>query len=476
MPHSSPFLRGGNLKDSLGTTLNGILQRLPPKELAGIRKAVREAGLARGIVYDDENGNPQPTPIMLRPRVLGGNQRAYLHKVTRVLEGAYLKLYQLWLEHTAVRRVLPLTEREENWMWDLANPARPPDVLFGRFDSSTDFESKDWVKSTQFFEYNPLGAGGTYLAPMVDEVVLEAVVPALQRVAPTLLLEACDDPRRVLVETLADYARSLKLKRFHVALCQYKDLVGGVNEFPQNVEYFRKLGIHCWHVDPRELRLQGGELWYDDHPIDLIYRDHEINDLAQKEADGDDVSAIKHALDEGRCVSSIAGEFDHKSAFQVFTSPEFSAWFTGEERKVFKKHVPWTRMVEEIRTSDPGGREVDLMPWLERHRDEVVLKPNRSYGGEGILIGRDTSETEWRDTLQRAAKAPSTWVAQGYRPIPEKDFPVIDEDGQLGLAEYFSVLGLFTSEQRLAILGRASQKKVVNVAQKGGVVAVLRLL
>ena len=65
---------------------------------------------------------------------------------------------------------------------------------------------------------------------------------------------------------------------------------------------------------------------------------------------------------------------------------------------------------------------------------------------------------------------------QAYRPVAEKDFPVIDEDGNLGLAEYFTVLGLFASEQRLAILGRASQRKVVNVAQKGGVVSVLRLL
>jgi hypothetical protein len=38
------------------------------------------------------------------------------------------------------------------------------------------------------------------------------------------------------------------------------------------------------------------------------------------------------------------------------------------------------------------------------------------------------------------------------------------------------VLGLFPSTQRLGILGRASRGKVVNVALKGGLVAVLRLL
>ena len=60
--------------------------------------------------------------------------------------------------------------------------------------------------------------------------------------------------------------------------------------------------------------------------------------------------------------------------------------------------------------------------------------------------------------------------------MAEKDFPLIDESGGIALAEYFSVLGLFASEQRLGILGRASRKKVVNVALDGGLVAVLRLL
>jgi hypothetical protein len=41
------------------------------------------------------------------------------------------------------------------------------------------------------------------------------------------------------------------------ALCQWKHLVGGIVEFPANVEYLRSLGIACWHVDPGELRLRG---------------------------------------------------------------------------------------------------------------------------------------------------------------------------------------------------------------------------
>lgn len=474
----TPFLRGGNLKDSLGTTLNGLLQMVPPDELKRLKQQVREEGLARGVVYEDDDGRPQPTPILLRPRVLGGNQRNYLHQICRVMEGAWIKLFALWRDDPLARRYLPMTPREEKWLADLGG--KQADVLFGRWDATSDFGTKDWLKSTQFFEYNPIGAGGTYLAPAVDEIILKTVVPVLRKHAPTLLLEMNDDPRRVLLEVLADHARSLKLRRFNVALCQYKGLKGGVEEFPFNVGFFRSLGVNCWHVDPRELRVKDGELCFTesgvDHPIDLVYRDHEINDLAAQEEEGVDMSGIKHALRTGRCISSLAGEFDHKSAFQVFTEPRFAAAFTSEERRVIKAHVPWTRLIEETRTSGPDGEEIELLPWLAAERESLLLKPNRSYGGSGILLGRDCSERAWSQAIERGVKNPGTWVVQGYRAVAEKDFPVIDEEGNLGLAEYFTVLGLYASEQRLGVLGRGSRRRVVNVAQKGGLVSVLRLL
>ena len=206
---SSPFLRGGNLRDSLGTTLNGLLERISPQERRAIREAVRAEALSRGIVYYDDDNQPKPTPVLLRPRVLGGNQRAYLHRVTRILEHAYMKLLALWQRDAAVREILPLNEREARWIRELHDPAAQVEVFFGRFDASTDFGSYDWLKSTQFFEFNPLGAGGTYVAPTVDDIILRHVAPALRREAPTLLLESNDDPRRVLLEVMADHARLL---------------------------------------------------------------------------------------------------------------------------------------------------------------------------------------------------------------------------------------------------------------------------
>jgi hypothetical protein len=473
---SVPFLRGGNLRKSLGTSLNGLLQRVPAEELKVIKDAVRREASERGLVYDDDAGNSRATPVMLRPRVLGGNQRAYLHRLSRVMEGAWLKMFSLWRAEPAVRRLLPLTESEERWMRELLDDDAPDQVLFGRFDCSTDFGSTDWVKGTQLFEFNIVGAAGLYMAPTVEDIVLRHVVPALRRHAPTLLLEPNDDPRRVLLETLADHARYLRLKRFHVALVQDRALVGGVTEFDRHEAWFRSMGVEARWVSPKDLVPDGDGLRAGDFPVDIVYRDHEVNDLAAREAAGEDMSGMRQALRRGRCVSSLAGEFDHKSAFQVFTTPALLRHFTREERTTFQRHVPWTRLVEETRTEAPDGAGIDLLPWLAAQREGMVLKPNRGFGGEGVIVGRDTDPAAWTAALERAAAAPRTWVVQGYRPVAEKDFPVIDEDGNLGLAEHFTVLGLFASEQRLGILGRASRKMVVNVAQRGGVVAVLRLL
>ncbi len=474
-----------NLKDSLGSSLNEMLQMIPPDVLRAVKRQVREEGLARGVVYEDEDGKPQPTPILLRPRVLGGNQRNYLHQICRVMEGAWQKLYRLWREVPEARRCLAMTPREERWLTELGG--KQADVLFGRWDATSDFGVKDWVKSTQFFEYNPIGAGGTYLAPATDAILLKTLVPELRKLAPTLLLEMNDDPRLVMLEVLADHARDLKLHRFNVALCQYKGLKGGVEEFPENVKFFRALGVNCWHVDPRELRVKDGELVYVEerpaaaggsveHGIDIIYRDHEINDLAAQEESGVDMSGIKHALKSGRCISSLAGEFDHKSAFHLFTEERFARHFTANERRLFKRHVPWTRLVDAGRTTSPKGESIDLLPWLARERESLLLKPNRSYGGSGILVGLDCSERAWEQAIDRGVKNPGSWVVQGYRPVAEKDFPVIDEEGNVGLADYFTVLGLYASEQRLGVLGRGSRRRVVNVAQKGGLVSVLRLV
>ncbi len=57
--------------------------------------------------------------------------------------------------------------------------------------------------------------------------------------------------------------------------------------------------------------------------------------------------------------------------------------------------------------------------------------------------------------------------------IPVQEFPVVGPDGRLHVEPFHIVMGFAPTKDGLAILGRASQKQVVNVAQRGGMCAVV---
>ena len=57
--------------------------------------------------------------------------------------------------------------------------------------------------------------------------------------------------------------------------------------------------------------------------------------------------------------------------------------------------------------------------------------------------------------------------------LPVRDFPVVAPDGSVVAEPFYTVMGFAPSRYGLATLARASQKQVVNVAQHGGMCAVM---
>jgi len=65
---------------------------------------------------------------------------------------------------------------------------------------------------------------------------------------------------------------------------------------------------------------------------------------------------MKALLKQNRVVSSIAAELDQKSCFEVLTDPAIAGRFlTDEEQNVMRRHVLWTRIVSDRRTTSPTG-------------------------------------------------------------------------------------------------------------------------
>jgi len=203
-----------------------------------------------------------------------------------------------------------------------------------------------------------------------------------------------------------------------------------------------------------------------------VYRDYSVGDLLQLDQGGGDVEPMRELFRQNRVISSIAAELDQKSCWEVLTDPKLAErYFSSDERQFFRRHILWTRIVSDRRTTTPDGRERDLLDFARRERETLVLKPNRAYGGEGVMLGAALSQSEWEAALDAALADPNRWVVQQLAAIPVSEFPVLAA-GAVHSEPFHVVMGFAPTQDGVAILGRASQKQVVNVAQRGGMCVV----
>jgi hypothetical protein len=75
--------------------------------------------------------------------------------------------------------------------------------------------------------------------------------------------------------------------------------------------------------------------------------------------------------------------------------------------------------------------------------------------------------------MEKALADGERWVVQQLASIPVSEFAVLAPDGRVRVEPFYTVMGFAPSRYGVAVLGRASQKQVVNVAQRGGMCAVL---
>jgi len=187
-----------------------------------------------------------------------------------------------------------------------------------------------------------------------------------------------------------------------------------------------------------------------------------------------DVASMRALLRQNRVVSSISAELDQKSCFEVFTDPELADRFlTAEERQLMRRHVLWTRLVSDRRTTSPTGERIELLAYVRKERESLVLKPNRSYGGDRVLVGPSVTQSEWESAIDQVLVDDDRWVVQQVASIPVKSFHVLDDHDQLHVEPFYIVMGFAPSRYGVALVARASQRLVVNVAQHGGMCAVM---
>jgi hypothetical protein len=248
------------------------------------------------------------------------------------------------------------------------------------------------------------------------------------------------------------------------------------SEFEILQERFTSLGVPTIVCTPADLEFDGRELRGLGRRIDLLYRRVLVNDITSRPAECD---ALVRACEAGAvCMAnSFRCKIPHKKAFfAVLTDPRHAGLFSDAERGVIARHVPWTRVVREARTSK-GAEEVDLVPWTRRNREALVLKPNDEYGGAGVTLGWETSASAWDAALQDALAAPAgAWIVQEKIAVRREVFPWFQGGGDAVMTDMLVDMAPYLFLGKLAgFLTRLSATGLANVTSGGGQVPSFRV-
>ena len=409
-----------------------------------------------GLVFGD-----RPTCPFLRPHIIARSQYDEVSRVANTIAVALEKVADRSLRDDDLLARLDVTEREAKMA--RIDPGYPRLCVSSRLDAYLS------DSGFQFLEYNaetPAGVG--------DQMQLEKALFGLTHLTKFLADNSHwrPEPHRRLLKSLLDTYREWGGDEDfpQIAIVDWKG-VATESEFHVLQEYFSAAGFQTIIADPRELTYDSEHLWARNFRIDIVYKRVVIHEFLER-CDEDHPLARAYA-DRRICMAnSFRTKLAHKkAAFAILSDPVYADLFTPHESEVLRRHIPWTRRVEETRTEFQGA-EHDLPDLIAKERECLVLKPNDDYGGHGVYIGWETSVDEWAQAINLALQRP--YVVQQRVPLNKIPIPTFS-DG-LRMEEMFVDFNpfLFHNEVEGALI-RLSHSSLLNVTSGGGQTALLVL-
>ena len=455
-----------------GNSVQQLFRELPSSKINRLAREVNRLAKLHGLTYTDDEGKTALINLTLRPRLIHVKIEKALWRAIRILDLAFQKVASLYVKDPSLHELFPFSPREREWLSCLQKPGCVPGRLATRWDANTTFSDDEWSEGYSFFEVNGVGVGGMWYGPAASEVALKTVVRELRKLDVRFRPVTTQSMGLLLLGLLQTQRKKLRRTRGAIALAMEQASGSNFIEFERLAKLYGKLGHTTLVIEPTDLQLKNGELFARDKKIDIVYRDTTLSELCYLEEKGYDMNALREAFHRGQVVSSLEGEFDHKSVFELFTSPEHAHAFTKKECELFRRHVLWTRLLSERKTINPKGKRIDLIPFTLKNQDGLVLKPNRLYGGKGIVFGCEVNRASWHKKIESALQEPGDWVIQQLGKLRKKSFfsPLNQKARQ---KNYYVVSGFFATEKGLGMVGRMSERTIVNVARRGGLTPIL---
>lgn len=185
---------------------------------------------------------------------------------------------------------------------------------------------------------------------------------------------------------------------------------------------WRELGLDAHGCHLGQLEVRGGRVWLAGRAVDVISRMFVLEYLLQPGA-AELMEPVLGAVARGEVALYTpldCGLFGSKAALTMLAGERIRAEFSAAERASADRLLPWTRQVVPGPVTLEDGQHVDLLDYAISQRDDLVLKPSLSFGGQGVLPGwhPQTSPGHWREQVTRAMNGPFV-LQRRIRPVPE---------------------------------------------------------
>ena len=407
----------------------------------------------------------------LRPVFLSPQDEERVRKVAETIAAIAERLTTAALDDSSLLEQFHLRPEEERLVRMKGGYA--PASAASRLDA---FLLPESLKFTEYNGESPAGAGYSESLsdifrslPMMEEFKERFEVHSYPLSAKLL---------DVLVSTYVDWGG--QTKRPQMAIVDWKE-VPTWSEFEILKERFERMGISVELADPRDLEFDGKHLIANDKNIELLYRRVLINDIVERPKE---CEAMVKAYEAG--VVCVANNFrckvPHvKAFFAVLTDEKNAGYFSSEERELIQRHVPWTRVVADVKT-EYDGEPVALLEYIRKHQKNLVMKPSDEYGGKGVTLGWEVEKKEWDVAIEQAlpkgktAKEQGCWIVQERIPMRRGTFPFIGKGNKVEFKNMLVDFAPYLFRGRVAgFLTRLSSTSLANVTSGGGQIPSFRV-
>ena len=401
----------------------------------------------------------------LRPFFLSPEDEQHVRDVAERIAELAERVTTAALEDKHLLAQFHLREEEERL-------ARLPGA-FGRASAASRLDAFLLPDSLKFAEYNGESPAGAGYAETLAEIFRE--LPVTGKFAKRYDLHSYPLSAKLLDTLVTTYVDWGGLSAHpQMAIVDWKE-VPTWSEFEILQKRFERMGVPTVIADPRELEFDGKKLVSDGKKIDLVYRRVLINDIVAKPIECE--ALVKAYAANAVCVANnFRCKIPHaKTFFAVLTDEQNGALFSHDERQLISKHIPWTRVVADVGTAH-YGEHIELLEFIRRERNNLVLKPSDEYGGSGVTLGWETDEAAWDTAIGRALSAKNAWIVQERIPIRREIFPYIAQPGRVDYREMLVDFAPYLFRGKVAgFLTRLSATGLANVTSGGGQVPAFRV-